>query len=327
MSKEIYNSIFQQEIRDLIELKRALGFSYEAEAGSLRRIDTFLCRNALSEKYITKELCDLWCKKRTYETVTNQASRISTMRVFCRYLNDIGIPAYIPSKGITKKRTRYDAHIYTDEELQNFFDAVDKGRSVPDSCPYRSDVMPVFFRILYTSGMRVSELRLARIRDVNLEKGYIHVLEAKNHKERLIPIHPLLMLRCRELKEKIHATSPDDEYFFMILPGKPMTLGNVYKNFRRYLEQAGISHTGKGPRIHDFRHTYCVNLLRKWADEGKDLMAYLPYMRTMLGHESFEKTAYYLKLTAERFPYIKERMKESFPDLIKETEINEHEFY
>jgi integrase/recombinase XerD len=327
MSKEIYNSIFQQEIRDLIELKRALGFSYEAEAGSLRRIDTFLCRNALSEKYITKELCDLWCKKRTYETVTNQASRISTMRVFCRYLNDIGIPAYIPPKGITKKRTRYDAHIYTDEELQNFFDAVDKGRSVPDSCPYRSDVMPVFFRILYTSGMRVSELRLARIRDVNLEKGYIHVLEAKNHKERLIPIHPLLILRCRELKEKIHATSPDDEYFFMILPGKPMTLGNVYKNFRRYLEQAGISHTGKGPRIHDFRHTYCVNLLRKWADEGKDLMAYLPYMRTMLGHESFEETAYYLKLTAERFPYIKERMKESFPDLIKETEINEHEFY
>ena len=159
------------------------------------------------------------------------------------------------------------------------------------------------------------------------EKGYIHVLEAKNHKERLIPIHPLLMLRCRELKEKIHATSPDDEYFFMILPGKPMTLGNVYKNFRRYLEQAGISHTGKGPRIHDFRHTYCVNLLRKWADEGKDLIAYLPYMRTMLGHESFEETAYYLKLTAERFPYIKERMKESFPDLIKETEINEHEFY
>ena len=327
MSKEIYNSIFQQEIRDLIELKRVLGFSYEAEAGSLRRIDTFLCRNTLSEKYITKELCDLWCKKRTYETVTNQASRISTMRGFCRYLNDIGMPSYIPPKGITKKRTRYDAHIYTDEELQNFFDAVDKGRSVPDSCPYRSDVMPVFFRILYTSGMRVSELRLARIRDVNLEKGYIHVLEAKNHKERLIPIHPLLMLRCRELKEKIHATSPDDEYFFMILPGKPMTLGNVYKNFRRYLEQAGISHTGKGPRIHDFRHTYCVNLLRKWADEGKDLIAYLPYMRTMLGHESFEETAYYLKLTAERFPYIKERMKESFPDLVKEAEINEHEFY
>lgn len=46
--------------------------------------------------------------------------------------------------------------------------------------------MPVFFRILYTSGMRVSELRLTRIRDINLTEGYITVHEAKNHKERLI---------------------------------------------------------------------------------------------------------------------------------------------
>lgn len=327
MNKEIYNSIFQEEIHDLIELKHALGFSYKSEAGSLRRIDTFLCENNLSEKCITKELCELWCKKRTYETVTNQASRISIMRVFCRYLNDIGIPAYVPSKGIKHKRIRYDAHIYTDEELQSFFDAVDKSQSVPDSCPYRADVMPVFFRILYTSGMRVSELRLARIRDINLEEGYITVHEAKNHKERLIPIHPSLTAKCKELKEKIHSTSSDDEYFFMMKPGQPMTLVNVYRNFRRYLENAGISHTGRGPRVHDFRHTYCVNLLRKWTDERKDLIAYLPYMRTMLGHEGFEETAYYLKLTAERFPYIKERMKESFPELIKEAEINEHEFY
>lgn len=327
MNKEIYNSVFQKEIQDFIDLKRALGFSYSSEAASLRRIDIFLSENNLSEKCITKELCDLWCRKRTHETVTNQASRISIMRVFCKYLNDVGIPAYIPPKGITQKRIRYDAHIYTDEELKRFFDEVDKSQSVPDSCPYRGDVMPVFFRILYTSGMRVSELRLTRIRDINLTEGYIAVHEAKNHKERLIPIHPSLILKCTELKEKIHVDSSEDEYFFIVKPGQPMSLGNVYKNFRRYLEKAGISHTGRGPRVHDFRHTYCVNLLRKWTDEGKDLIAYLPYMRTMLGHEGFEETAYYLKLTAERFPYIKEQMRASFPDLIKEAVINEHEFY
>ena len=48
MDKEISNSIFQEEIHDLIALKHALGFSYESEAGSLRRIDTFLCENNLS---------------------------------------------------------------------------------------------------------------------------------------------------------------------------------------------------------------------------------------------------------------------------------------
>ena len=198
MDKEIYNSIFQEEIHDLIALKRALGFSYRAEAGSLRRIDTFLCENNLSEKRISKELCDLWCRKRTYETVTNQASRISVMRVFCKYLNDIGIPAYIPPKGITRKKEQIRCTYFTQmKNFKVFFDAVDKSQSVPDSCPYRADVMPVFFRILYTSGMRVSELRLARIRDINFGEGYITVHEAKNHKERYVPIHPYLWISVR----------------------------------------------------------------------------------------------------------------------------------
>lgn len=327
MNEPVYISVFKEEFQDLVETKRALGFSYGTETFAFSRIDRFFAENHLSEKYITKDLCDLWCRKRSHESITNQASRISTMRVFCRYLNDIGIRAYIPPKGISKKPPRYAAHIYTDEELKNFFAAVDKSQSVPSECPYRGDVMPVFFRLLYTSGMRVSELRLTRIKDINLAEGYITVHGAKNHKERIVPIHPLLISKCIQLKEKIHADSSEEEYFFMIRPGQPMPLVNVYRNFRRYLEKAGISHTGNGPRVHDFRHTYCVNLLRKWTGEGKDLMAYLPYMRTMLGHEGFEETAYYLRLTAERFPYIKECLKASFPDLIKEAVINEHEFY
>ena len=104
MNKTIYRSIFKKEIQDFIDLKQALGFSYESEAGALRRIDAFLYENNISEKCITKEVCDLWCRKRTYETVSNQASRISIMRIFCRYLNDAGFLAYILPKGITHKK-------------------------------------------------------------------------------------------------------------------------------------------------------------------------------------------------------------------------------
>jgi hypothetical protein len=98
------------------------------------------------------------------------------------------------------------------------------------------------------------------------------VIQGKNHKDRLVPIHPDLVTKCIYLKEQIHQTSPDDEFFFMIRPGREMKLFNVYHNFRRYLEKAGIPHTGRGPRVHDFRHTYCVNLLRKWIEEGKNLL-------------------------------------------------------
>ena len=215
MNDTVYSSVFKKELQDLVGLKRALGFAYHTEACAFRRIDSFFIENRLSTKCVTKELCDLWCRKKSHESVTNQAARISTLRVFCRYLDDIGIPAYIPSKGLVRKCARYDAHIYTDEELKKFFAAVDKSQSVPGECPYRGEVMPVFFRILYTSGMRVSEFWLARVRDFNPDQGCITVQGAKNHKDRTVPLHPLLTARCIELKKKIHSSSPEDEYFFM----------------------------------------------------------------------------------------------------------------
>lgn len=322
-----FNSIFQDEFINLVSLKRAIGFKYEADAAAFRRIDTFFCDNGLSEKQISKELCGLWCRKRSYESDSNHCSRVSSFRVFCKYIQSLGYPAYVPPKGLTKHPPRYDAHIFTDDELGRFFRAVDASRSVPSECPYRALVMPVFFRILYTSGMRVSELRLAKLGDVNLEEGYIRVRQGKNHKDRLVPIHPDLVEKCISLKRQIHQTSPEDEFFFMLRPGCEMKLFNVYHNFRRYLDKAGIPHTGHGPRVHDFRHTYCVNLLRKWTGEGKDLTAYLPYMRTMLGHETFDETAYYLKLTAAAFPSIRDSLDKAFPDIIGEVVFSEHEYY
>ena len=327
MSEIHFESVLHEEFRNLIAMKRALGYKYETDVGSLRRIDSFLVENGLQKKEISRELCERWCRKRSYESPANHSSRISIMRVFCRYLSDIGIKAYIPPMNLATKAQKYDAHIYTMDELSRFFSAVDSSKSCKYECPYRHLVMPVFFRILYTSGMRVSELRLARVKDVNLDDGHIFVKGGKNRKDRIVPIHPDLVERCRKIKEAIHEHSDENEFFFMLRPGREMTLGNVYKNFRRYLEKAGIPHTGKGPRVHDFRHSYCVHLLLKWSSEGKDLLAYLPYMRTMLGHESFKETAYYLKLTAEAYPFIRESLDKSFPSVIGEVVFNDHEFY
>lgn len=320
MNTLIFDSIFKNEIQDLIKLKRAQGFKYETEERALKRIDKFLSDKNLQKKTITKSIVDEWCLRRTYETQANQNSRISMMRVLCSYLSELGFDAYVPPKGLTRKEPKYDAHIYTDDELRRFFKVVDESQSVPFECPYRHLIMPVFFRILYTSGLRVSELRLSKIEDFHLDEGYFIVRNGKNNKDRIIPIHPVLVEKCKEIKSAIHTYSDESEYFFMKLPGQPLTLQCIYNNFRRYLDKAGISHTGHGPRVHDFRHTYCVNLLKKWVEEEKNLMVYLPYMKTMLGHESFYETAYYLKLTAELFPMIQLKLENSYPNPIKEIE-------
>lgn len=95
-------------------------------------------------------------------------------------------------------------------------------------------------------------------------------------------------------------------------------LTNNYHNFRRFLWRAGISHggRGKGPRVQDFRHTYACRCLKKWVLQEKDLAAYLPVLKTFMGHDSFEETAYYLRMTADVFPDIAIKLEGRYPDII-----------
>ena len=113
----------------------------------------------------------------------------------------------------------------------------------------------------------------------------------------------------------------------MLLPGKAITLNNIYKNFRKYLEKAGISHTGKGPRVHDFRHTFCVNVIKKWILEDKPLYNNMEYLRVMLGHETYNETAYYIKLTTDLFPVLLSKLKKVTTEMIIEKEECSDEYY
>lgn len=138
-----------------------------------------------------------------------------------------------------------------------------------------------------------------------------------------------LLERCRHYSERVHPYSVAGDYYFPALEGKPMTIGNVYKNFRRFLWCAGISHGGRGhgPRVHDFRHVYAVHCLKKWTEQEKDLTVYLPVLKTYMGHDSFEDTAYYLRLTADVFPNITMKLETRYPELIPVLEGGTDEAY
>jgi integrase len=123
----------------------------------------------------------------------------------------------------------------------------------------------------------------------------------------------------------VHVKANSLDYFFPALNGKAMTITNVYHNFRRFLRKAGISHRGpgKGPRIYDFRHSYATHCLKKWAEQGKDLAAYLPVLKTYMGHDSFYETAYYLHLTADAFPDIMQKIELRYLKIIPVLEEGE----
>ena len=108
------------------------------------------------------------------------------------------------------------------------------------------------------------------------------------------------------------------EWFFPGRDGKPLTGLNIYRNFRRFLWQARISHGGRGhgPRIHDLRHTAAVHILRRWFAAGEDVSALLPVLQAYLGHDSILGTDYYLRLTADSCPHLISQVKAVIGDLV-----------
>ena len=115
MSQE-FRSIFADEFRELLAVKRALGFKYLSEEGAFLRIDAFLASHSVDTKEISRELCEEWCRKRSYESPSNHGSRVSQMRVFCRYLNELRKECINPEKrSFFGKIFEPESPLYSDE--------------------------------------------------------------------------------------------------------------------------------------------------------------------------------------------------------------------
>ena len=103
----------------------------------------------------------------------------------------------------------------------------------------------------------------------------------------------------------------------------------IERNFRSVMWKAGIPYGGDlyGPRLHDLRHSFACHTLYSWVKNNEDLMTLLPILSKYLGHSGVMSTQWYLRLTAEFYPDVTEKINSYtgcvFPDiggeLIEET--------
>jgi integrase len=319
LAEPIFIGPFKKEMHDFISLKRSIGYKYDVEIGILKRFDIYLLEKYPKDNILSKEAIKGWCSKTIHETATNHCSRASVIRQFSKYLDTIGIQAWLLPNNYYPSGKQYVPYIYKPCELKRLFEETDKCHFCSE-VPYRHLVMPEFFRLLFSCGLRCSEARMLKVGDVNLDQGILTIRDSKNHNSRLVPMPGSMVLRLRKYAAKVHPFIEEKNYFFPGFDNKQMTLVNVYKNFRRFLWNAGISHSGKGPRVHDLRHTYCIYRLKKWAEQDRDLMVLIPMLRTYLGHYTFRETAYYLKWTADVFPDIQMKLERCYEDIIPQQE-------
>ncbi len=318
--KRVFTSQFKEPIERLIEQKHALGFPYDESQRVLFNFDQFCLKNFPQETELTQEIGFTWAQRKPSENNNGFRNRLMPVRELARYLNRIGIAAYVIPVDLAKKGARYMPHIYTREELSALFAVLDQ-TPYKRNFPVRHLVIPVIFRLIYCCGLRPSEARKLKVQHVDLGIGRLHILESKGHKDRVVMLSDDVLALCQQYHEQVRSLLPDSEYFFPDSNGKMYTKDWIIKTFRIVRAKAGMQHSGGTTcRVYDFRHTFATNRLYLWMKEGKDLTACLSYLSAYMGHAQLSDTAYYIHLVPEFFPQMAQMDMGKFERLIPEVE-------
>lgn len=295
---------FKELLIQFVQMKQSIGFDYYTDGNRLRRFSKFSLGYPIINHSLTKELADAWTAKRPNERDVTRAIRINNLKQFAIYLNHLGYESYILSSRAKVNYNLYVPHIFTQEELQRFF----KECSIikPHGYSNQHQIFPALYMLLYGCGLRISEAVGLKMKNVDLNHGIITILGSKFGKDRSIPLSVSMIHYLKKYYGEIHAVSTPEDYFFMKNDRTPYSADTVYKVYRKLLWKSGISHGGKGrgPRMHDLRHTFAVHSLNQMVRQGVDLYCALPILSTYLGHASVGATEGYLRLAEEAYPGI-----------------------
>jgi integrase len=308
MRKPEFKSVFSDEMNQYLDYVVASGYKELSYINHLRHFDRFCLEHGILQPVFTSQHATEWIKRRQNEASTTHYSRINGIKQFLIYLSRRGYSIFV-TRDISFRQTDFQPHIYSEDQINRYFHAVD----TYESSRNRKDAIqfPILFRLLYCCGTRINETLGIRKKDVDLENGIIRLFETKNDCERYIVLGDDLSVLMRQFAEKCFYLLDDEDYIFTTSNGGRMSGDVVYDAHRLFLQQAGIPYLGggKGPRIHDWRHTMAVCSFKQMIDAGMDMYVALPILSTYLGHKTILATERYVRLTMGIYPYIEEKFR------------------
>jgi len=256
----------------------------------LRKFADFLSlRNLEMNAFSRPDIIDFLEMLRDENYSTASVCRyISSIKGLCKYLIMEHVTQKDPSENLQapKKWERLPKAL----SFSDVHSLLESDSSHLDPTAVRDFVM---FELLYSSGLRVSELVLLKMEDINFEAGFLRVL-GKGSKERIVPANIRAIEKLKQyignerteiLKKK---RSP---YLFVTNRGKPMTRQRFWQTIKKLGRKLGLEISP-----HTMRHSFATHLLEGGAD--------LRSLQKMLGHSDISTTQIYTKVTTNRLKQV-----------------------
>ena len=257
----------------------------------LKQFNDFLKREHPKIKYeaidntIIRSYLGFLYKKNRKSSV---ARKLATLRTFFKFLLRAGILKKNPASLVSTPRL--EKHVPSFLSIDETFILLE----MPDVTTFAGLRDKAIMELLYSSGLRVSELVETNENDIDLNLGIIKVM-GKGKKERIVPIGSKAIevlnnyLQSGERRRRLSPTSPLNLPVFLNQRGGRLTARSVARIINRYIEQCGLL---KNISPHSLRHTFATHML----DAGADLRA----IQELLGHVSLSTTQKYTHVSIDK---------------------------
>jgi integrase len=301
--KDAFKSILKNELESFIEYIKVSIVDWKAYRRTLLDLDSNLHAEGVMQKKLEAAQLSRWFDGLNVH-ISTKKNKLSHIRKFSGYLTALSIMVSLPE--LPRNTAVFKPYVFSEDEMTLIFEkADDLVLSMPNS--RIAAEFPVLLRILYGCGLRLGEAEALAWDDINLTEGIITVKNAKNKKQRIIPMCGELTRILGLYKKSACFDSQSQRLLFVKNNGQRRHATAYWDVFNKILCETGIKnpqntkHGSRGPCIHSLRHTFTLHSLLKAEAEGREFMETVPFLSTYLGHKGLMETDKYLKARYELY--------------------------
>lgn len=267
------------------------------------------------------ELCNGmldWCRERPTEKGNSCRYRTTVVANFVRYANKRGWTDIMPPIVPSTRPCTYIPHVFSSDEIDSLFKGIDshvvkavRHMKTKERCLNALE-LPVYVRLLYSTGMRTNEARWLQRSDVNLNDGVIDINHSKGVDQHRVALHPSMTALLQKYDDRMAELMPGRKHFF------PDKNDHVHRpNWVDYhFRQVWHEISGEPARIYDLRSHYAVQNVTRWKGLGYEIHQKLLYLSRSMGHRELSSTYGYFNLTPNLADKIRTCCEDSFNSLL-----------
>ncbi|NDV84946.1 tyrosine-type recombinase/integrase [Bacteroides sp. 51] len=324
--KRPFNSFLAPKLEEFVLSRQAANRWNTSYNKELHRFDNYIAVNYPDAKILTDEMTS-WCNQRLTEKGYSCRTRTAAIWNFIDYARIQKWCDVERRRDLSREASIYVPHYFTSEELSLFFNECDchfldlSNRQKSRSNMLNRLEVPVFFRLLLSSGMRTCEARWLKCSDVDFSTGVIEIEKSKGVDQHRVVLHETMLSILQDYNNAMSKLMPGRVHLFPDrndCSHKPEWESHHFRNI-----WYKISNERACP--YDLRSYYAVANITRWENHGYELSGKLLFLSRSMGHKNIQSTFGYFHITPMLTDKLKRNTEKNFNSILPKLPTDEKE--